>query len=1318
MMVFLLKNSATGKKGMTVIELVMVIGIIGVVSLLTTTSLVGKRGQTDLTNTAQQITSLLREARARSVSQTSSTSWGVHFENSTTTPFYALFYSSNYGSSTVIGHYKLPQTVAYDSSSISPGSSTNITFSQISGNASASTSVRIYLVKSGVFDSFTIGVASSGAVSYLSLAPAIANIYVSNITPSAAKVVWDTDQNADSKVNYGLTSSYGLSSSDSSQVRSHTINLTSLSSSTTYHYQVQSVNSGGTSTSSNATFTTTAVVQTDFVAPTPNPMTWASAPAAVSSSSVSMTATTATDASSSPTNYFFTYASCAQDVGTGGASSAWQSSSSYANSGLQVNKCYGYTVKARDSAEPTPNETSPSATPNVYTLANVPGAPTLSGIASSSMTLTNDPNNNPTSSPSTSFAVIASTTDSAWNGFWVNSAGTGTSTSEVWMSNSQLTSFVISGLKPSTTYYFKVEAQNVDGVKTALGPASSGTTTQTDTTAPTPNPETWASAPSAASTSSISMTATTATDALSPPVNYLFTYASCSQDNGTGGASSSWQSSSSYANSGLQVNKCYGYTVKAEDSATPAVNIGSPSTPTSTVYTIANVPGTATLSNVASSSLTFTNAPNGNPTSSPSTSFALFVSSTTDSRWNGFWVNSAGNGTSTVEVWMSNTQLTNFVISDLSNSTTYYFKVEAQNVDGVKTALGPASSGTTTQTDTTAPTPNPETWASAPSAASTSSISMTATTATDALSPPVNYLFTYASCSQDNGTGGASSSWQSSSSYANSGLQVNKCYGYTVKAEDSATPAVNIGSPSTPTSTVYTIANVPGTATLSNVASSSLTFTNAPNGNPTSSPSTSFALFVSSTTDSRWNGFWVNSAGSGTSTVEVWMSNTQLTNFVVSNLATSTTYYFKVEAQNVDGIKTSLSSASPKTTGPFADTILAWENPASIPSGWTCLDCSAGSDFYGAFPRASSTYGNATSGADTVSHAATFVSAANGASAGQNWPAGSSFPVSTHTHTWGNFTTATGDIRPPYKNLVFIKANNPSQIPNGAIGIFDTSSSSMPANWTYYSALEGNYLRGGENTTSTGGSATHQHTISSTVTSGAASASTLAAGTTNPNTAHAANVHTHTLAAGGVAATATSSDPLYISVVFGQLTTTSSPPANLIAMFNNAGSLPPGWSSVSTSGSAYSDRLLKGAQTFGATGGRLTHNHGNTAITSTADTGGSNNRLGAGSAGAASAHTHSVTYSNDTQNSMPVNRYVILGKYSGAGAMLTPEKQFAAIPPENRKNTLLAALPALGLVLGAYSENQNFLWGVILIIGVASVVILYRKRKKKGIVIQ
>lgn len=156
----------TRRRGTTLVEMLIVMGLVTAFALIGFVNLFGKRGQNDLNSTAQSIAALLREAESRSMVQTSSTSWGVHFENSTSTaPFYSLFASSTYSTSTAQGYYRLPGTVGYVASTLASGASLEITFAQLSGLASASTSIGIYLTNNPG-NSSTISVASSGAVSY------------------------------------------------------------------------------------------------------------------------------------------------------------------------------------------------------------------------------------------------------------------------------------------------------------------------------------------------------------------------------------------------------------------------------------------------------------------------------------------------------------------------------------------------------------------------------------------------------------------------------------------------------------------------------------------------------------------------------------------------------------------------------------------------------------------------------------------------------------------------------------------------------------------------------------------------------------------------------------------------------------------------------------------------------------------------------------------------------------------------------------------------------------------------------------------------
>lgn len=90
--------------------------------------------------------------------------------------------------------------------------------------------------------------------------PVISSVASSNVTSSSARVTWTTNEASDTQIDYGLTSSYGSSSTlNSSLVTSHQVDLVSLLPSTTYHYRVKSRDVyNNLSTSGDFTFETAA----------------------------------------------------------------------------------------------------------------------------------------------------------------------------------------------------------------------------------------------------------------------------------------------------------------------------------------------------------------------------------------------------------------------------------------------------------------------------------------------------------------------------------------------------------------------------------------------------------------------------------------------------------------------------------------------------------------------------------------------------------------------------------------------------------------------------------------------------------------------------------------------------------------------------------------------------------------------------------------------------------------------------------------------------------------------------------------------------
>jgi hypothetical protein len=149
-------------------------------------------------------------------------------------------------------------------------------------------------------------------------------------------------------------------------------------------------------------------------------------------------------------------------------------------------------------------------------------------------------------------------------------------------------SYVDTGLSPSTLYTYTVQTRDksvANNTGTVSAPENV-TTPAVDTTPPTPDPMTFATAPTAISNTGITMTADIATDN-TYGVEYFFDETS----GNPGGTDSGWQASPTYTDDGLDPNTSYTYTVTARDTG-PGLNEGTASGPesTSTLPTDNNAP--------------------------------------------------------------------------------------------------------------------------------------------------------------------------------------------------------------------------------------------------------------------------------------------------------------------------------------------------------------------------------------------------------------------------------------------------------------------------------------------------------------------------------------------------------------------------------------------------------------------------------------------------------------------------------------------------------------------------------------------------------
>jgi glucose/arabinose dehydrogenase len=193
-------------------------------------------------------------------------------------------------------------------------------------------------------------------------APTISSRTATNITSSSAQVTWTTDEPATSRVEYGLTTAYGSTTTlDPTLLTAHSVAVTGLAANTTYNYRVRSIDAAGNERiSNNSTFKTAAAA--DTVAPsTPTGL----AASAVSATQINLTWNPSTD-NVAVTGY---------QILRNGAQVGTSTTTTFSDTGLTPSTAYTYTVRAVDAAANTSN---PSAPAGATTLALDTTGPTVS----------------------------------------------------------------------------------------------------------------------------------------------------------------------------------------------------------------------------------------------------------------------------------------------------------------------------------------------------------------------------------------------------------------------------------------------------------------------------------------------------------------------------------------------------------------------------------------------------------------------------------------------------------------------------------------------------------------------------------------------------------------------------------------------------------------------------------------------------------------------------------------------------------------------------------------------------------------------------
>jgi phosphodiesterase/alkaline phosphatase D-like protein len=289
-------------------------------------------------------------------------------------------------------------------------------------------------------------------------APAIGGVAAQNLTANSAVIVWSTNEPATSKVYYGTISPLNLATasmtSQSALVTSHSVPLTGLNASTTYHYVVESKDGpGNTATSSPQSFTTAS--QVDATAPS---VTSQSVTPATSSATVSWTTNELAD------SQIFYGTSVAYGSSTA-LDATLATVHSQTISGLTPNTRYFYQVRSKDASQNLGTQAGEFTTlPPADT-----AAPLISGVAATLV-------------GSSTATIIWTTDEAATSKVYYGTllpldlaTAAFTTTSGLGMNHS----VPLSGLNASSTYYYAVESKDA-----ANNTAVSATSSQQFTTTP------------------------------------------------------------------------------------------------------------------------------------------------------------------------------------------------------------------------------------------------------------------------------------------------------------------------------------------------------------------------------------------------------------------------------------------------------------------------------------------------------------------------------------------------------------------------------------------------------------------------------------------------------------------------------------------------------------------------------------------------------------------------------------------------------------------------------------------------------------------
>lgn len=333
-----------------------------------------------------------------------------------------------------------------------------------------------------------------------------------------------------------------------------------------------------------------------------------------------------------------------------------------------------------------------------------------------------------------------------------------------------------------------------------------------------------------------------------------------------------------------------------------------------------------------------------------------------------------------------------------------------------------------------------------------------------------------------------------------------------------------------------------------------------------------------------------------------------------------------------------------------ANMIILWNGTqASVPSGWTCVSCTASfncpdisdpplCDFWNTIPREANTYcgagsglGTPCGGSETHFHPLSANSSLGNANTTATSGVANGFTTAStiHFHNSVNESnTLANNSYPLSFSFLFISFNAgvPTQIPAG--GIIFYNKTTAPTNFSMYTTADGKFPIGNITATLNYGNITSNH-------------SSQALKTGNPDVVlnslagvKSVGSDTHTCNVNGTSKgvawnTNDSIVPPYVDMPLIYATALTNIPIGAIGMFNVTPAT--NWLLINDTVGKY---IRANSTSFNTTGGNLTHSHGIQTFTTGACSGAFNSVLATQNV-TSSAHTHTITITTEQTVNQP-----------------------------------------------------------------------------------